>query len=257
VTGYYQLGTVLDGTFKKYAPDFRVPRTGRIKCGTESNGGFINITISDCVFEGCQGYALETVDGALLEDITITNTTMRDLVSGPIFMRLGARLRGPKESTKVGTLKRILVSNLTCFNAPQKTSCILSGIPGYNIEDVKFSNIYIETAGGAAAEAAQVQPPEFENKYPEPQMFGAMPASGFFLRHVRNVEMSHVEIANTTADARPAFYLTNVERADFFAVTAPRSADGAFVLHNVKDLRIGWSRAAADTTLSSIDNKML
>jgi polygalacturonase len=257
VTGYYELGSVLDGTFKKFAPDFRVPRTGRIKCGTESNGGFINVTISNCVFEGCQGYALESVDGALIEDFTITNTTMRDLVSGPVFMRLGARLRGPKESTKVGTLKRIMISNLACYNAPQKVSSILSGIPDYAIEDVKLSNIFIETTGGATAEDAKVQPLEFENKYPEPSMFGPMPASGFFLRHVRNVEMSHVEIANSTADARPAFYLQDVERADFFAVTAPRSADGAFALHRVKDLRIGWSRAAADTTLSGIDSKML
>ncbi len=257
VTGYYELGSVLDGTFKKFASDFHVPRTGRIKCGTESNGGFINITISNCVFEGCQGYALESVDGALIEDVAITNSTMRDLVSGPVFMRLGARLRGPKETTKVGTLKRILISNLACYNAPQKVSSILSGIPDASIEDVKLSNIYIETVGGATAEDAKIQPPELESKYPEPGMFGAMPASGFFLRHVRNVEMSHVEIANTTPDARPAFYLTNVERADFFGITAPRNADGAFALHDVKDLRIGWSRAAADTTLSTIDNKML
>jgi polygalacturonase len=257
VTGYYELGSVLDGTYKKFAPDLHVPRTGRIKCGTESNGGFINVTISNCVFEGCQGYALETVDGALLEDITITNTTMRDLVSGPIFMRLGSRLRGPKETTKVGTLKRIIISNLDCYNAPLKTSCVMSGIPGYAIEDVKLSNIYIETVGGGTAEMAKIEPPELESKYPEPQMFGPMPASGFYLRHIRNVEMSHVEIANTTPDARPAFYLTEVERADFFAVTAPRGMDGAFALHGVKDLRIGWSRAAADTTLASIDNKML
>ncbi len=257
VTGTYELGTVLDGTYKKFAAEFHVPRTGRIKCGTESNGGFINVAISDCVFEGCQGYALETVDGALLEDITITNTTMRDLVSGPIFMRLGARLRGPKESTKVGTLKRILISNLACYNAPRKISSVLSGIPGYAIEDVKLSNIYIETAGGGAAEMAKIEPPELGNKYPEPSMFGPMPASGFFLRHMRNVEMSHVEIANSTPDARPAFYLTDVERADFFAVTAPRGRDGAFALHGVKDLRIGWSRAAADATLSSVDDKML
>jgi polygalacturonase len=257
VTGYYELGSVLDGTFKKFASDFRVPRTGRIKCGTESNGGFINITISNCVFEGCQGYALESVDGALIEDVTITNTTLRDLVSGPIFMRLGARLRGPKETTKVGTLKRILISNLACYNAPQKVSSILSGIPDASIEDVKLSNIYIETVGGATAEDAKIQPPELESKYPEPGMFGAMPASGFFLRHVRNVEMSHVEIANTTPDARPAFYLTSVERADFFGITAPPNVDGAFALHDVKDLRIGWSRAAADTTLGTVDNKML
>jgi polygalacturonase len=257
VTGTYQLGTVLDGSFKKFTAEMHTSRTGRIKCGTESNGGFINITISNCVFEGCQGYALETVDGALLEDITITNTTMRDLVSGPIFMRLGTRLRGPKETTKAGTLKRVLISNLECYNAPQKISCVLSGIPGYPIENVKLSNIYIETVGGGTAEMAKIQPPENEDRYPEPSMFGAMPATGFFLRHMRNVEMSHVEIANTTPDARPAFYLTGVERADFFAVTAPRGADGAFALHGVKDLRIGWSRAAADTTLASVDDKML
>jgi hypothetical protein len=74
---------------------------------------------------------------------------------------------------------------------------------------------------------------------------------------MRNLEMSHVEIANAIPDARPAFYLNDVERADFFAITAPRTADGAFVLNNVRDLRIGWSRAAADTTLASIDNKIL
>ena len=257
VTGDYELGSVLDGTFKKISKDSHAWGTGRIKCGTESNGGFINITISNCVFEGCQGYALESVDGALMEDITITNTTMRNLVSGPIFMRLGSRLRGPKESTKVGTMKRILISNMTCYHAPQKVSSILSGIPGYSIEDVKLSNIYIESVGGAPPEAAQIQPPESESKYPEPSMFGPMPASGFFLRHVRNIEMSHVEIATASPDARPAFHLKNVERADFFAVTAPRGVDGAFALNDVKDLRIGWSRAATDVTLGIIDNKTL
>ncbi|MGD0892280.1 MAG: glycoside hydrolase family 28 protein [Terracidiphilus sp.] len=257
VTGTYELGSVLDGTFRKFPEHAPAWRTGRIKLGTESNGGFINITISNCVFEGCQGYALESEDGALLEDIAITNTTMRDIVTSPIFMRLGARLRGPKESTKVGTMKRILISNLTCVNASREFSSILSGIPGYAIEDVKFSNIYIETTGGATADAAKVQPQELEGKYPEPNMFGPMPASGFFLRHVRNLEMSHVEIANTTPDARPAFHLFEVDRADFFAVTAPRGTNGAFALHGVKDLRIGWSRAAADTNLSFVDNKLL
>ncbi len=257
VTGYYELGSVLDGTFKKYAADARVGHTGRIKCGTESNGGFINITISNCAFEGCLGYALESVDGALLEDVAITNTTMRDLYCGPIFMRLGRRLRGPKESTKVGTMKRIVISNLTCFNAPERQCSILTGIPGYSIEDLKLSNIYIETAGGGSADDAKVQPPELEDGYPDPGRFGPMPATGFFLRHIRNVEMSHLEIANALSDARPAFYLTDVERADFFSVSAPRGADGAFALNGVKDLRIGWSRAAADTILSSIDNKVL
>ena len=257
VTGCYELGSVLDGSFKKFAPEMRVSRTGRIKFGTESNGGFINVAIANCVFEGCHGYALESVDGAMLEDFTITNTVMRDLASPPLFMRLGARLRGPKESTQVGTMKRILLSNLECYNAPMAISSILSGIPGHVLEDIKLAGILIETAGGASAEAARVQPPEAESKYPEPNMFGPTPSSGFYLRHVRNLEMSHVEIANATPDARPAFCLDNVERADFFAITAPRGAGGAFALRGVKDFRIGWSRAAADAVLSDVTAKVL
>ncbi len=257
VTGCYELGTVIDGTWKKFPPSPRPYGTGRIKCGTESNGGFINITISNCVFEGCLGYALETVDGALLEDISITNTTMRDLASGPIFMRLGARLRGPKETTKVGTLRRILISNLDCYNAPMRYASILSGIPGNAIEDVKLSDIYVQTAGGATPDAAQIQIPEKEDGYPEPTMFGQTSSSGFFLRHMRNLEMSHVEVANAAPDARPAFYLSEVDRADFFAITAARNTDAAFALHNVKDFRIGWSRAAADASISLADDKLI
>ncbi len=257
VSGCYMLGSVLDGTFKRFPENQRPSGIGRIKCGTESNGGFISFTITGCIFEGCMGYALESVDGALLEDFTISNTTMRDLSCGPLFLRLGARLRGPKGSTKVGTLRRVLISNLDCYNAPGGQASILSGIPSYTIDDVKLSNIYIETAGGGTAEQAQRQVPEEVNNYPEPGRFGVTPSSGFFLRHMRNLEMSHVEIANGTADARPAFYLEDVNRVDFFAITAPPNNGNAFALHNVKDLRIGWSRAAADITLASADDRTM
>lgn len=258
VTGQYQLGSLLDGTFKKFGPEEHVPRTGRIKFGTESNGGFINTTVSNCVFEGCQGIALETVDGALFEDIAITNITMRDLSSCPIFLRLGARLRGPKESTKVGTLRRVLISNLECHNAPSPNGSILAGIPDNSIEDVKLSNVFIESAGGASPETVNFSPAENEAKYPEPNMFGATPSSGFFLRHIRRIEMSHVELATIAPDPRPALYLADVDRADFFAITAPKpsgsgAAKGNFALHQVKDLRIGWSRAAADFISPSFD----
>src|SRR5947209_3983912 len=96
VSGYDE-GTLLDGTYKreyrKYSHD---SPTGRIKFGTESNGGFKNITISNCVFDYSRGLALETVDGGLLEDVAITNITMRDVANSPIFLRLGRRLRGPQ-----------------------------------------------------------------------------------------------------------------------------------------------------------------
>src|ERR1700687_2301256 len=46
VTGGYQEGTLLDATYKRFGPGDRAPRNGRIKFGTESNGGLTHITLS-------------------------------------------------------------------------------------------------------------------------------------------------------------------------------------------------------------------
>ena len=146
VSGCWELGSLLDGTYKRQ-------RTGggRIKCGTESNGGFINIAISNCVFEGTQGLALETVDGALLEDITVSNITMRDITSCPIFLRLGARLRGPADSTKVGTLRRVLISNLNCHNTARALRLHPQRHPRLLHRGRQAVQHYVQNAGGAAA----------------------------------------------------------------------------------------------------------
>ena len=254
VTGTYEIGSVLDGTWKKFPEGLRIPRTGRIKCGTESNGGFKNITISNCVFEGCEGLALESEDGALCEDITISNITMRDNVSAPLFFRLGSRLRGPKETTKVGALRRVLVSNLVSYNGASEICSILTGIPGHELEDIHLANIFIEHKGGAAAGRALIRPPENEDKYPDPGMFGPMPSQGFFLRHIRNLDMSHVEVRPASPDARPSFYLEDVTRADFLAVTAP-TENPAFQLNRVADLRIALSRATKDIQLDTANER--
>ena len=170
VSGCWQEGSLLDGSYKRFEPGVRVPHTGRIKFGTESDGGFRNITISNCVFEGCQGLALESVDGSRLEDVTITNISMRDIMSAPIFMRLGTRLRAP-DGMPVGTVKRVLIDNLVCSNSAAGLGSIISGVPGHEVEDVRISNVTIQHQGGGTAEDAAYQPPENEDIYPEPDMF--------------------------------------------------------------------------------------
>jgi polygalacturonase len=166
VSGCWEQGTLLDGTYKRA----RVGGTGRIKFGTESDGGFRNITISNCVFEGCQGLALETVDGAILEDITVTNISMRDIISAPIFLRLGRRMRAP-DGRPIGTLKRVIISNIVCSGCSPSLGSVISGIPGHYVEDVKISNIQVLHHGGGTKEDAAFQPLENEDVYPEPGMF--------------------------------------------------------------------------------------
>jgi polygalacturonase len=257
VTGIYQLGTLLDGTFKHHESTYKGDNTGRIKFGTESNGGFKNITISNCVFEGCQGLALETVDGGLLEDISITNITMRGITSAPIFLRLGARMRGP-EGVPVGALRRVLISNIVCSNSDSRYGSIISGIPGHAIEDIKISDLYIQHQGGGTSEDAALQPADLEKSYPEPKMFGKMPSQGFFIRHVKNIEMSHVEISSLQADARPAFILDDVQGARFLGIRGP-STPGVprFVLNNVEDFDVYLSKPVPDTAIDKVSSTRL
>ena len=258
VAGCYEVGTLLDGTFRKYGPDVRVPRTGRIKFGTESNGGFKNITVNNCVFEGCNGIALESVDGALLEDVTFNNITMRDISGSPIFLRLGARMRGP-QGIPVGALHRVILSNIVSYNAAGHLPAIVSGIPGHAIEDLKISNLYLHHRGGATKDVAALEPPEDENKYPDPHMFGPeLPAHGFYIRHARNLEFSNVEIAYEAPDERSAFVVNDVEGADFFRIkTPPGSAGRVFSLNRVSDFRTLATRGVKDAQLDGVEAKAL
>jgi polygalacturonase len=255
----YDNGTLLDGTYQRkhiYGnAGANAGPTGRIKFGTESNGGFKNVTISNSVFDYCRGLALETVDGGLLEDVTISNVTMRDIVNSPIFLRLGNRQRAP-EGTPTGALRRVNISNFVVYNADPRYASIISGVPGHDIEDVKLNNIRIYYAGGGTKEQAALVPPEAEKAYPEPRMFGEMPAYGFFIRHVKGIEMNDVQVSFLKEDLRPAFHLESVKDVEFNHIRAQHAANvPTFVLKSVEDFLVEHSLDIPDTRLKSVERK--
>jgi polygalacturonase len=242
VSGYDE-GTLLDGTYQRtYNPQYHFSPTGRIKFGTESNGGFKNIAISNCVFDYCHGLALESVDGALLEDVTINNITMRDIVSDPIFIRLGARMRGPA-GTPVGGIRRVIISNVISYNSAGNYACTISGIPGHDVEDITLSNIKMYFKGGGNKPQGDTIPEKI-NQYPEPGMFGANPAYGLFIRHAQNIRLSEVELKFIQEDTRPAIYLNDVKDIYMFHVI-PQEKEGvpSIIKNNVSDITIIQSPA--------------
>ncbi|MES2454501.1 MAG: glycosyl hydrolase family 28-related protein [Bacteroidota bacterium] len=253
VSGYNE-GTFLDGTYKKNG---RKDATGRIKLGTESNGGFRNIAISNCVFDHCRGLALETVDGAVLEDITITNITMRDVLNAPIFIRLGARQRGPKD-LPYSQLRRVLISNIVATDVTGEQAAIISGIPGHDIEDLTLSNIRIYfKGGGTKAQSAREIPPLIDS-YPDPNRFGITPAYGFFIRNVKDLKMTDVEVSYAKDDLRPAFILDHVTGADFQHIRAQQTpGTPIFLLNAVKNFNLFNSPQLPNTNLPEADKKQL
>ncbi len=252
VSGFRE-GTLLDATYQPVPAGERpASPTGRIKFGTESNGDFRNITINNIVFDHSRGLALESVDGSHLEDVTISNITMRDIYNAPIFVRLGRRMRAPSDM-QIGAIRRVNISNVVVYNSAVAQAALITGIPGHPIEGLKLSNIQLVVQGGADAAQAAVQPPEQEAEYPEPERFGALPAAGFYIRHVNGLELNGVEVRTLKPDARPTFVLEDVHGADFYHVNAPVvSGVATFVLKDVSDFRVEHSRPVRDTRLKQV-----
>jgi polygalacturonase len=253
----FDLGTFLDGTLKttqEFAPD-RDGVTGRIKFGTESNGGFKNITISNVNFVHCRGLAIETVDGGYIEDVSISNITMRDITTAPIFIRLGKRQRAP-EGTPVAKIRRVIIDNVVVSDADSQYASIIAGLAESPVEDVRLSNIRIHYKGGGTKDDAMREVPENEKSYPEPSMFGRLPAYGFYIRHAKGITFDNVEVSFAKDDARPAFVLDDVRSASFFRIKA-QTLPGVrpFSLSNVSEFGIWQSWKIKDMQIDRAEKQ--
>ena len=229
-------GTVLSGSYGtsiQAAPDRDGP-TGRIKFGTESNGGFKHITISNCTFRHCRGLALETVDGALIENISISNIVMEDIFNSPFYIRLGNRARGPEELPH-SVIRGIDISHVTVSNADSRYASMIFGLEGHMIENVTMSDISIQYKGGLSMEDVKSQAlantffnkdlkngrtdvyniPQQVNGYPEPSSHGVLPAYGLFVSHAKEITFRNFKFETLEPDSRHAILLIDVENITF------------------------------------------
>ncbi|MDE5608600.1 MAG: right-handed parallel beta-helix repeat-containing protein [Muribaculaceae bacterium] len=199
-----------------------------VKLGTESFGGFRRVKVSDIkVFDTFRSaIALESVDGAKLEDVTVDNVTAVN-TGNAIFIRLGHR-RGEHP----GTLKNVSISNLTCeipFGRPDTDYDLrgpdintihnpfpssITGLPDAKVENIVLSNINISYPGrgtrGMAYVGSYRSVPEQRAEYPEFHMFGELPAWGFFLRHIDGITFDNVKISVREPDCRHATFTEDV-----------------------------------------------
>ena len=95
---------------------------------------------------------------------------------------------------------------------------------------------------GGSPEPADGITPEREKEYPEPSMFGLLPAYGFFIRHAAGIDLDNVSVSYAHEDQRPAFTLDDVNGASFHRVKA-QTPQGRASLHltNVHDFDVSES----------------
>ena len=214
----YDPGTFIGGTKTTAitaAPDRDGP-TGRVKLGTESNGGFRDITVRNVTFKHCRGLALETVDGAVMENIKVSHLVMDDICNSPIYIRIGDRMRGPKD-LKPSVARNIEISDVVCTNCDARYALLIVGQPGNPIENVTLKNINIQYRGGITLNDVKTQNganPFFFGRnggYPEPSAHGIQPAWGLSMQHARNVTFKNVNMTLMNPDEREKIFLDDVE----------------------------------------------
>ena len=204
VTGY-KLGTFLDGT---YVPEKVNWVCGRIKLGTESNGGYRNITISNCTCMWSSGLAFEEVDQGRMENIVVENISMSHVHHYPIYITTGCRNRGPKERTDVSSARDIYINNVIADDCDSLAGIIITGMEGTPIKNVSLSNIRIQYRGGGQKVSTPYR--EQGTNYPEPRWAGPTPAYGLFARHVDGLRLHNVKFELMRPDERPEMIFDDV-----------------------------------------------
>ena len=226
----YDVGTLLSGTRTtntEKAPDGDGP-TGRIKLGTESSGGFRHITIRRCSFSHCRGLALETVDGAAMEDVSVSHITMNDICNSPIYIRLGDRMRAPQGFHK-STVSDIRISHVSVTDADSRYACLIAGVEGHPVRNVHIEDLSVQFRNPLTLEDVRLQRgrnpffiPEAraanelgEANYPEPSAHGIQPAWAFSISHARNILLKDVTMRMTGRDERPPVYQKDTRKIRF------------------------------------------
>jgi polygalacturonase len=198
--------------------------------GTETNGGFKNISISNCVIKpseikepafygnptGTSGISLEIVDGGTMEGVTISNIRIEG-TEAPLFVRLANRARPYKKDmviNNIGSMGEISINNIRAITS-NKVGCSITGMPGVPVKNIRFSNIDMKLGGGGTIDDIARVVEEKPKDYPEATMFGTLPAYGFYIRHACNITFDGVDITNQKDDARPMLYLDDVKDSKF------------------------------------------
>jgi len=204
----------IDGLFARYA------NCNLFKIGTETHGAVRNLHLKNA--KGWTRYtvAVEAVDGATIEDITLEDIEMYTCAA-PFLVRLGNRGRtfeGGPNPAPVGKIKNVTLRNIKNTDiqfVPDKAGpgvgAPAGGLIGHPIENLTIEDCdFLFYGTKLSKEVIYREIPENEKAYPEFHTFGILPAYGMFFRHVDGLKVKNVRLRLKNEDIRPAIVLDDV-----------------------------------------------
>ena len=207
------------------------------KLGTSSEGGFENIVFSNSTVHNdpvpfgdrvISGVALEVVDGGWIDGVVVTGIQM-ERARTPIFIRLGNRKR-VHDYPQHG-IRNVRIENVQASEALLASS--ITGLPGTDVRDVTLSHIRVDNVLPSRQEWVDRAVPEKETAYPEARMFGMLPASGLYVRHVRDLGLNDLVFSATASEARPTVIFDDVVGARVTGLKSTPVSGGMPILQQV------------------------
>ena len=205
-----------------------ISRVCGFKIGPQTFGGFKNIRITGCHFEGAteppatqydphHGVFLNVGNGGFIDGVLVENCTARNIPS-TLSLFIGRVTSnywrtywpGKPEATDYGTIRNVTFKNIRAEEMGQ-FGIMLEGRSESSIQNVVFDDVQIASHGGG-----EVQPVPNEKPSSYPNLIylydGNISTWGMFMRNVDGVTFRDVYLWTETEDRRPDLYTADVHR---------------------------------------------
>jgi hypothetical protein len=222
--------------------------TNALKVGTPTYGPIKQVHCHDLTIDGARlaGIAVECIDGSAQKNLRFERITMRN-VGAPFFVLLGDRgLTPPGLPHKQGSIEGLAFVDITATQPSAAWGCLVTGsmVNGqrWALQGVRFERVALEC--GQLPGPPPQAPPEYVGHYPDCDMWGAMPASGYFIRHAGAVSLH--DCSTTGRDARPWLALHDVTENPVTTIRVRRDVGfGAHVTLRGEGPALSWARGAS------------
>ena len=128
----------------------------------------------------------------------------------------------------LGGFKNVTIDNIRIKDT-FRSAIAIESVDGAEIENMELENIEIVCPGRATRGMAYMSVsrlkdvPENEKGYPEFTMFEELPSWGFYVRHVKGIQMHNVKLRLQEDDFRPAFVFDRVSDVRLSDISLPEN----------------------------------
>jgi hypothetical protein len=186
----------------------------KIKFGTLTYGAFTNCLLQDISINGSGraglcAISLQGLDGADFSNITFDRINLSTSANA-FFLLNSAGKRGHRPvgaPAKTGSMSDITFTNLDFRNITDNIGSYIGGIDldgaVHKVKNVTFNNVKVNSFKGGATTIPGT-PGEYGGNYPEYNVFGRLPAWGYYVRYGENVNFENCSQTVSPSDSRPA-----------------------------------------------------